>query len=51
VARARDPRLGVRLEDGAPSQASPVNLLLTITPQHPVIEESSGSWSEDAIDS
>jgi hypothetical protein len=39
VARARDPRLGVRLEDGAPSQASPVNLLLTITPQHPVIEE------------
>jgi hypothetical protein len=50
VARARDPRLGVRLEAG-PSEVCPVNLLLTITPQHPVIEESSGSWSEDAIDS
>lgn len=34
VARARDPRLGVRLEDAGPFQVSPVNLLLTITPQH-----------------
>ena len=34
VARARDPRLGVRLEAG-PSEVCPVNLLLTITPQHP----------------
>ena len=51
VARARNSRLVVRLERAGAFQISPVNLLLTITPQHsPLLKSRPGPWSEDAID-